>query len=77
MIKSFALNLRNVNFLSLLKAHDVYCLLMLSVLVLFSEIEHMGCRLFQDIPSGPNSGFKVSISKSLNFVLFSRSTLYF
>lgn len=24
-----------------------------------SEIEHTGCRLFQDIPSGKNSGFKV------------------
>lgn len=26
---------------------------------MFSEIEHNGCRLFRDIPSGKNSGFKV------------------
>ncbi|RWW57709.1 hypothetical protein BHE74_00035486 [Ensete ventricosum] len=26
----------------------------------FSEIEHTGCDLFKDIPSGINSGFKVS-----------------
>lgn len=27
----------------------------------YSEIEHNGCRLFNDIPSGHNSGFKVSL----------------
>ncbi|KAJ0045560.1 hypothetical protein Pint_06064 [Pistacia integerrima] len=29
-----------------------------------SEIEHNGCKLFHDIPSGQNSGFKVKLSSS-------------
>lgn len=39
----------------------VICLLT-SVLALYSEIEHNGCRLFNNIPSGKNSGFKVSVN---------------
>lgn len=31
-------------------------------LVQYSEIQHNGARLFHDIPSGRNSGFKVSLS---------------
>ena len=27
--------------------------------VLYSEVEHNGCQLFRDIPSGKNYGFKV------------------
>lgn len=36
--------------------------LLTSVLALYSEIEHNGCRLFNNIPSGRNSGFKVSLN---------------
>lgn len=42
---------------------SIYCLLFL--FPQYSEIEHNGCKLFNDIPSGHNSGFKVTLF--LNF----------
>ena len=38
-----------------------YLLILQHFLDFHSEIEHNGCRLFHNIPSGKNSGFKVSL----------------
>ena len=45
-------------------------------LVLYSEIEHNGCKLFANIPSGRNSGFKVSLLLYLKELEFENNGLH-